>query len=136
MDWKILHILVIDDEIFVQKLIERILKEIGIGMVSLAEHGAKAIEMLNETTDPPDIILCDLEMPEMNGFRFVASLRSSKNPDLCNIPVVIVTGHNDENTIATASKFKINGFVVKPMSKATLSQRLESALKSVMEDTL
>lgn len=135
MNWKKLHVLVIDDEEFVQNLIKRILSNIGIGTVSLAEHGAKAIEMLDMNSDRPDIILCDLQMPEMNGFQFVKRLRSSPDPGLRNIPVVIVTGHDDENTVATAKKFEINGFVVKPMSPAILTQRLESALKSVTEDT-
>ena len=131
MDWEKLHVLVIDDEELVRKLIRRILLKIGIVTISLAEHGAEAIEMLEKTYTRPDIILCDLQMPEMNGFQFVAKLRSLPDPELRNIPVVIVTSHDDEETVATASKFEINGFIVKPMSPATLTQHLESALKSV-----
>ena len=63
-----LHILVVDDELFMRKLVERILTELGVGHVSGAENGLAGLNILKSISGTIDVIICDLEMPEMNGF--------------------------------------------------------------------
>jgi len=130
MDLTKLHVLVIDDEEFTRRFMEHALEAIGVNQISSAEHGRSAIQKIVGMASPPDVILCDLEMPTMNGFEFVVNLRALEEDELSKIPVVIVTGH-DADIAETVSKLEINGFATKPMSPATLSTHLEKALLSM-----
>jgi len=126
--WRNLHVLVIDDEIFMRKLIERTLHDIDVGVVTMAENGVEGLMQVKRAGSPIDVIICDLEMPEMDGFDFVKALRSDDevpNPDL---PVLIVTGHADEETVRQAAELGINGYLVKPISKIALEKRLAKAI--------
>jgi two-component system, chemotaxis family, chemotaxis protein CheY len=129
MNFADLSVLVIDDEAFMRQLISRVLNDIGIFGVGLARNGEDGLEKVHEIGDRLDIILCDLQMPEMDGFEFVRRLRSSKTVFDPDIPVLIVTGHSDQKHISEAVQTGINGFLVKPISKANLESRLKSALK-------
>ena len=93
-NFALLTILVIDDEAFMRTLIVRILTEIGVADVITARDGAEALEKLAEENTLPDLIICDLEMPEMDGFEFVRRLRSHDHAVLQDLPVLIVTGHS------------------------------------------
>jgi len=77
-----------------------------------------------------DVIICDLEMPTMNGFEFVERLRSLPETDRAVIPVVILTGHSDEEHVKRAVSLGINGFLVKPIAKQALEDRLSKAIMS------
>ena len=122
------NILIIDDEPFMRKLIIRVLGDLGITRIDTAEDGAEAMGKLTVVRNPYDIIICDLEMPVMNGLQFVKRLRELDRPDLARIPVLIVTGHSDEKNVQNAIKLGIQGFLVKPISKAAMEKRLTIAL--------
>ena len=96
VDMSSLNILVIDDEPFISKLIVRLLDDLGVQDVRTAEDGAEGIRMVKESRKKIDLIICDLEMPKMNGFEFVLLLRTSLDIADRQIPVVILTGHSLE----------------------------------------
>ena len=130
-DFKYLHILVIDDEAFMRKLIERTLSDIGIGIISQAANGREGLSLLQSAKSKVDLVICDLEMPEMNGFDFVKQVRSSAderfNPKL---PILILTGHADEETVRGAASLGINAYLVKPISRKSLESRITKCISS------
>ena len=128
VSWENIHVLVIDDEIFMRKLIERTLRDMDVGLVSLAENGIDGLMQVKRAGSPIDVIICDLEMPEMNGFDFVKTLRNDSEVPNTNVPVLIVTGHADEETVRNAASLGINGYLVKPISKKGLESRLTKAI--------
>jgi len=134
IDYTKLSILIIDDETFMCQLISRVLNEIGAFDIAVAKDGEKGLQRVYEAGARLDIILCDLEMPGMDGFEFVRKLRTSNKAANPNVPVLIVTGHSDEAHIKEAVKSGINGFLVKPISKANLESRMKAALKGVKID--
>jgi len=134
VDFKSLSVLVIDDEVFMRQLIIRVLNELGTNQITSAKDGDEGLAKVAEVGSSLDIILCDLEMPEMNGFEFVRQLRSSKHVPNPNIPVLIITGHSDQENIKEAVNSGINGFLVKPISKINLETRVKSALKGKLID--
>ena len=71
---------VVDDEVFIRKLIIRVLGKMGADSekISSSENGADAIAWLDDTTQPPDIILCDLNMPDMDGVSLMRHLATRK----------------------------------------------------------
>jgi two-component system chemotaxis response regulator CheY len=127
---KKLQILVVDDEPFMRKLIERMLLDIGYGLVNQAQNGMDALKKLHNQPKLADLIICDLEMPEMNGFEFVENLRKLSDPKLANLPVLILTGYSDQSHIEQAVRLKIHGFLAKPVSRAALESRVSKALSS------
>lgn len=81
-------LLLVDDDIF-NILLARIIAENAGMMVDIASNGRQAIEILNQNTY--DIIMTDVQMPEISGFELVKYIRSSEVPGLSTIPVIAFT---------------------------------------------
>ncbi|HKK15462.1 MAG TPA: response regulator [Gammaproteobacteria bacterium] len=96
------RILIVEDDTVQRQLISRELQNDG-WQVFEAEHGRAAMERLREKT--VDIVLLDLEMPEMDGFEFVEAIQ--KNPVWRDIPVVVLTGKD----LTSADRSRLNGYV-------------------------
>ncbi|MCW8834989.1 MAG: response regulator [Rhodospirillales bacterium] len=122
-------VLVIDDEPMMRKLLGGLLHDIGFTNVYEAEDGAEALKRL-ETSSDIDVVLCDLEMPIIGGLEFVGMLRSSKAALNPQVPVLIVTGHGLQKNVRDAVNLGIHGFLVKPVSRKALEDRIVRALKS------
>jgi len=130
-DFKFLHILIIDDEAFMRKLIEHTLNDVGIGIISQAANGREGLSILQSAKSKVDLVICDLEMPEMNGFDFVKQVRSSAEERLdAKLPILILTGHADEETVRGAATLGINGYLVKPVSRKSLESRILKTISS------
>jgi len=85
---------------------------------------AKIFTLLEKIT--PDLILLDIEMPEMNGFEALEKLKSF--PKWANIPVVFLTGRNDEAAEAHGLEMGAVDFVTKPFSAPVLLNRIKTHL--------
>ena len=125
-----LDILVVDDEPFIRRLIARMLFELGAKHIVEAEDGADGLAKLHQSRKGFSIIICDLEMPIMDGFEFVRMMRTDKKNPNTGVPVLILTGHSHEEYLYKSVKLGIHGFVGKPVSKAILEERILSAISS------
>ncbi|MDR2135272.1 MAG: response regulator [Treponema sp.] len=96
----------------------------------LSKSAKSALAMLN--TVKVDLILLDVEMPEMSGFEFLDAVKNNaERPDLKGIPVIFVTSHAAEDFIARAAAAGAAGYVVKPVNPRLLRDTIESALGAV-----
>jgi CheY-like chemotaxis protein len=82
------NIMVVDDDLDVREYLDELLSELGY-VVNIAANGEEALDQLH-CGYVPKLILLDLEMPVMNGFQFLHSIRA--NPATAQIPVIIVSG--------------------------------------------
>ena len=98
-------------------------------MVTKAENGLGGLEQLRRSRLKVDLIICDLEMPEMNGLQLIESVRKGGGVFDAKVPIVVLTGHADEEVVHNALKLGINGYLVKPVSRASLEKRMLAALK-------
>lgn len=113
-----LHVLVAEDEPLAAMAIEDLLSCKGY-RVTVAGDGLEAIERYR--TDPADVIITDLRMPRMDGYRLIRELRS-----LCpTLPIIIMTGHfaTDMGELADATT-KPNEILSKPVSPQTILDAL------------
>ena len=83
---------------------------IDVDGVQEAENGLVAMEKL--LAGPVDIVLTDINMPELDGIALVR--RMSRRPDLASIPVVVVSTEGSENRLAELRRLGIRGYIRKP----------------------
>jgi putative two-component system response regulator len=129
------QILVVDDNL-------ASLKQLGAQLgshyeVSLAKSGAMALQICRQ--ERPDLILLDVEMPDMDGFQTIAKLK--EDPALSQIPVIFLTGNIDAATEIKALESGAMDFIAKPANTDILFHRLElhlqfAAYQSSLENTV
>ncbi|MDR2209917.1 MAG: response regulator [Spirochaetaceae bacterium] len=92
--------------------------------VRLAKSASLALEILEQVK--VDLILLDIEMPEISGLEFLGLLK--RNPEFKNIPVIFVTSHANPQFIDQAMAFEAEGYIVKPFVPDALIKRVKSVL--------
>ena len=119
------RILVVDDE---PDLVDTIQCRLECSKcdVIIASNGEEGLEKAEN--ENPDLILLDTNMPVMNGHEMLEQL--SKNPDLKNIPVIMLTALCEPQDIAMASSYGIVDYVTKPFDYAELMGKIANALNN------
>lgn len=85
-------------------------------------HGEKGVELVKK--QPPDIIILDLGLPGMDGFEVLRQIRS-----FSNVPVIILTGRDDEGAKIKGLELGADDYVVKPFSAGEFLARVKAALR-------
>lgn len=118
------RVVVIDDDAVVRAALERHLGASGLRVVTAADgRGGITLARLAR----PDVILLDLELPDMHGFEVLDALRA--DDALAQTPVVVLTGTDDEETLAEALDRGAQDYVAKPPSWVVLDARLRVAVR-------
>ncbi|GHS93778.1 response regulator [Synergistales bacterium] len=117
------EILIVDDNVASLKQIGAYLT--GRYSFSMAKSGAQALQICSH--EKPDLILLDVEMPEMDGFATLEKIK--KNPVLSRIPVIFLSGNRDVPTEVKCLRLGALDFIKKPVEKNILIHRLELHLK-------
>ncbi len=131
-----LSVMVVDDEVFAQKYVTRVLENIGIREIATADNGAEAIEMLEARKEDLDLIICDIEMPEMDGYELIRRIRYGTVPKFKDVPIVVLTGVDSEKNVRQARILKIDGFVVKPANAELFEKRIRRILTKRIRQAL
>ncbi len=127
-DYSTVRVMVIDNEAFARKFVTRLLEAIGIGHVVTAASGADALAQLAEPDTDIDLVICDIEMPEMTGYEFVRQVRYGTVPRFKDVPILMLTGQATEKNLQRAQTHKINCFVTKPPTVDMLRLEIHAAL--------
>lgn len=75
----------------------------------------------------PDLILLDIEMPDISGFEFLHTIK--KNPRFMGVPVVVVSGHREHEIAEHAEKSGASGVVSKPINEEDLFKKIKDAFE-------
>lgn len=109
-------ILVIEDEAPIRDNLRRFLALEGYAVAAEAD-GAKGLE--RALAEPPDLILCDVMMPAMNGFEVLAQLRRS--PRLAQVPFIFLTASADRESVDRGISLGAADYVTKPFDLPQLA---------------
>jgi len=111
-------VLVVDDDLLVRKLVSKILQRGGLAC-DTAQSGTEALALLPQSS--PDLILCDIMMPGMNGIEFCKRLRESD--PYADLPLIFFTGLSDMQTLSKGFAAGGNDYVVKPIRQVEVLSR-------------
>ena len=123
-------ILIVDDSGVQRKMIIQILHKLGLTHETIeAGDGMEAISVVGEHFSDIGLILCDLNMPNMNGLDLIKGLADV--PAVATVPVVMVTTEGSAAMIAQAKAAHPNlaGYVVKPFTPEQLKQAISPILE-------
>jgi len=120
--------LIVDDFSTMRRIVRGLLKEIGYNNAEEAEDGAVALNMLKNAKF--DFVVSDINMPNMNGFELLASVK--KDDSLKHIPVLMVTAEARKEDIVRAAQDGAAGYIVKPFTKATLEEKVQKIMQKLM----
>jgi len=109
------RILVIEDQPVMRRNIQTILEMEGFAVVT-AENGRQGIE--KATATPPDLILCDVMMPELDGYGVLAALR--EKPSTVTIPFIFLTAKGEKTDQRTGMNLGADDYLAKPVSRDEL----------------
>jgi len=109
----IIRVMVIDDEIHIRRLIDRMLVGRGFAVIG-AKSGKQALELMRQPNTRPDIITCDVSMPEMNGFDILEAVKS--DPQLVDIPIIMLTAMGQTGEAYRAREMGAADYITKPFS--------------------
>jgi two-component system, chemotaxis family, chemotaxis protein CheY len=119
-----MRFLIVDDFSTMRRIIRNILKEIGYTNADEAEDGQAALQKLRSSEF--DFVVSDINMPNMNGFQLLQSIRADET--LKGLPVLMVTAEARKEDIVTAAQSGASGYIVKPFTKATLEEKVQKIL--------
>lgn len=112
-------VLIVDDEYIGRETLQSILEGEGYEL-EMAENGLQAIEKAKQLL--PDVILLDVMMPGMTGFEVCQRIRN--DPQIAEIPIIILTALDDRESLLNALKAGADDFISKPFDRYELRARL------------
>jgi CheY-like chemotaxis protein len=104
-------ILVIDDDAVQRILLNAVFRKQGLEVLQ-ASNGQEGIRLARDRR--PDVIVSDINLPEMDGFAVLDSLR--KEPITASIPLILITANSDEADQLRAKELGASGYLPKPIS--------------------
>src|SRR4030042_6770447 len=117
-------VLVVDDNENNRELLTRRLKARGHSIITV-ENGKQALEIVRQQTF--DLMLLDIMMPEMNGFQVLEILK--KDADLRHLPVIVISGLDDMDSVAKCIELGAEGYLIKPFNATLLKARIHASLE-------
>ncbi|MGD0938429.1 MAG: response regulator [Terracidiphilus sp.] len=115
-------VLVVDDSRTIRTIVRRILTELGYGVCE-AGNGVEALKVFEAEKDAVKLVLVDWNMPEMNGFELLKSLRQDSS--LSWLKIVMVTTETEMDHMASALEAGADEYIMKPFTKDILVEKLE-----------
>jgi len=119
-------ILIVEDNPVNARLLSLLLHAQGYQTV-VARNGKEALAAVSETPDI-QLIVTDYMMPEMDGLEFIVRVRAL--PSCTHVPIIVASAHADLETVKRVQGLRCDGFLVKPIDKKQLIERVESLLRS------
>lgn len=118
-------ILVIDDDIIYRKIIQKLLcNEYSL---ILTKNSSEAFACI-ETENVPDLVLADLNLPDLSGVEFISLIKKKLNNN--KIPIIVISGMDDENLKKELYQEGVNDYILKPIDRLILKEKIADLIDS------
>jgi len=116
------RVLIVDDSSVMRKIVARSLQQAGLNLAQVLEagNGAEALAVLKQ--GKVDLILCDINMPVMDGLEFVKQLPGVENAQ--GVPVVMITTEGSEGHVVQALSAGARGYIRKPFTPEQVKEQV------------
>lgn len=118
-------ILIIEDEPQIRDIIQEILECEGYRTLE-ADNGLTGLQLAQQS--PPDLIVCDVMMPELDGFDVLKGLRA--NPGIGSIPMIFLTAKTDRASVRKGMNLGADDYITKPFTHLELLSAIDARLKN------
>ncbi|MBM7555778.1 GGDEF domain-containing response regulator [Halanaerobacter jeridensis] len=125
-----MKILIVDDASDIRRLLGHIIRKSGYEDLEFAVNGQEALNIIEQkqnSGEKIDLILLDIMLPDINGIEVCRQLKSKKIVE--GVPIIMVTGEEDETVLEQAFSAGAMDYIVKPFSQIELKARVKSALE-------
>lgn len=130
------RILIVDDNEINMEIENEVLRDAGF-LVDTAADGSIALEKVKHSRPGDyDLILMDIQMPVMNGYRATKAIREIKDPKLAGIPIIAVSANTFDEDKKKAIESGMNAHLAKPLNTAHLFKLIHKFLKNTDHDNL
>lgn len=126
---KVLTSLVVDDDESALKLMELYLSSLGHIVITQSDP-RNALDM--RFPKRPDLVISDIDMPQMNGFDFIKAFR--EKPGMSGTPVVILTAYSDIGAVRRAAELRALDYLVKPLDKESTLLKLRRVVDRIFAE--
>jgi two-component system chemotaxis response regulator CheY len=118
--------LIVDDSSVMRKIVERSLRQAGIELEKIVEasNGSEALAALHDNV--VDLILCDINMPVMDGLEFVRQIHTVESAK--GVPIVMITTEGSESHVVEALSAGARGYIRKPFTADQVKEHVLSLL--------
>ena len=125
-----MKLLIVEDKAAVRSQMKKILTELKFDDITEAVDGNDAwfklkAEFEGEPKDNYDLVISDMEMPEMSGLELLEAVRADR--ELKELPFIMVTAVNTKDVILKTMKLGIKGYIIKPFTFETVRAKLVQA---------
>ena len=118
------HVLVVEDQQYDRELLVRVLGSDG-HLVTTATSGTQGLSLLEQIR--PDVVLCDVVMPGLNGLEFCSAVKARSRTDF--VPVLLVTGKTDREDILAGFEAGADDYIAKPIEARELKARVRTMVR-------
>jgi two-component system chemotaxis response regulator CheY len=118
--------LIVDDSSVMRKIVERSLRQAGIDLAPVLEAGNGAEALVVLQGNQVDLILCDVNMPVMDGLEFIKQLPGV--PNAKDVPVVMITTEGSESHVVQALSSGARGYIRKPFTPEQVREHVVPVL--------
>jgi len=122
-------ILLVDDAITTRRLTRTYLTQVGLANLTESDDGINAWPLIIEAaekSEPFGLIICDWNMPKMNGLELLQKIRAEEK--ISKTPFLIITGETEQKNIIAAMKYGVSGYILKPFTQAILVEKVSRIL--------
>lgn len=123
-----LKVLAVEDDAPARRLLQSMLREIGVHQLFMAKDGKEALEFLGDCDEMVNVIICDWNMPHVSGFEVLRQVRTA-DPD---IPFMMLTGAADPESVSMARDNGVTSYLAKPFSQNDLIKKLRQILRILL----
>jgi CheY-like chemotaxis protein len=122
-----LKILLVEDQFINQKLMKNVLEKSGYE-VTAASDGEAALKLLSETKF--DIILMDIQMPELNGYEVAKRFREMEKETGTHTPILAMTANSLAGDREKSLDSGMDDYIAKPLNMVDINARIEALIKN------